>query len=109
MFQAEASAINVGTLHAGEMKTLPRTISPSVEIPGAGILGEGDSKVCQYQLDISAQNFTATEHLTFKKEVRIPWVFEYVVIRQFVKSRGKNTINFGYKTLAETKRWMGEN
>jgi hypothetical protein len=109
MYQAEASAINVGTLHAGEIKTLIRTITPSVEDKGAGILGEGDEKVCQYQLDISAQNFTVTEYLTFKKGKQLPWVFKYIVTRQFVKSRVKDTTNFGYKTMAETKKWMGEN
>jgi hypothetical protein len=108
MYQAEASAISVGTLHAGELKVLAKTLTPSVEENGAGIVGEGKDKACQYQLDISAQNFTATETLVFKKGKKLPWVFRYVVTRQFVKSQVKGTTNFGYKTLAETKKWMGE-
>ena len=94
--------INVGTLHSGELRLLKETITP-VE----GGLKESDARVDQYQLHISAQNFTVVEYLWFKKGKRLPWVFKYQVTRQFVTSQTKNKTTFGYKTLAKTK-WTGE-
>lgn len=101
MYEAEASAINVGTLHPREMKVLSHAISPTVQG-----LKEGNSEVAQYQLDISAQNFTVTEYLLFKKGVRVPWDFKYTVTRQFIKSQSRKETKFGYETLATTD-WTG--
>jgi len=99
----EAPLINVGTLYAGELRLLKETITP-VE---SG-LKEGDAKVSQYQLHITAQNFTAVEYLWFKRGKRIPWDFKYQVTRQFVKSQTKKETKFGYEVLAKTE-WTGEN
>jgi hypothetical protein len=105
MYQAEASAVNIGTLHRGEMKVLQATITPSTEHDA---LAEGTDKIDQFQLDISAQNFTVTEHLIFKRGQKLPWVFKYTVTRQFVKSQHGNTTNFGYEIMADQKEWLGE-
>jgi hypothetical protein len=76
MYQAESSAIEIGTLHSKETKVLPETITPT-----AGV-SVGD--VEEYQLDISAQNFTVTEYLYFKKGKHVPWDFKYTVTRQYI-------------------------
>jgi cell division protein FtsL len=93
--------VNVGTLHAGELRLLKVAITP-VE----GEMKDGDDRVDVYDLDISAQNFTANEHLLFKRGKHVPWDFMYQVTRQFVTSQTKTKTTFGYKTLATTK-WMG--
>jgi hypothetical protein len=99
----ESSRVNVGTLHAGELRLLTETLTP---IEGQLTDGQG-TKMVQYDLYISAQNFTAEEHLVFKRGKRLPWVFRYNVVRQFVKSQTKNKTTFGYKLLSKTD-WTGE-
>ncbi len=101
----EAPTINVGTLHAGEMKLLKESITPS---PDSGFSDNG-LKVDRFQIHIAAQNFTVVEYLDFRQGKKIPWTFRYVVTRQFVKSRRSKTTNFGYETMANAKNWMGEN
>jgi hypothetical protein len=101
MFRAEADRIDVGTLHAGEIKVLARTITPTIS-------DASKDQVAVYDLDIAAQNFTAEEHLLFKHGKRIPWVFQYTVMRQFIKSQSKDKTTFNYKILAKTSRWYGE-
>jgi len=61
-----------------------------------------------FDLDIAAQNFTAEEHLLFKKGKRIPWLFKYQITKQYIKSRRGTTTTFGYKILANQKEWLGE-
>jgi hypothetical protein len=102
MFRAEANRIDVGTLHSGEIKVLAQTITPTIN-------DASKDRIAVYDLDIAAQNFTAQEHLLFKTGVRIPWVYQYTVLRQFIKSQNKGTTTFGYETLAKTTRWYGEN
>jgi hypothetical protein len=92
-YRAEASSVNVGTLHQGEMKIIAETISPTTE---------GLEKEDEFQLDIAAQNFTVTEHLLFKKGTKIPWDFRYIVLRQYVKSQTEKETKFGYEKMAET-------
>ena len=100
MYQAEASAINVGTLHKGEIKVLRETITPTIA-PMA------TDKIAGYQLDVSAQNFTVTEYLWFRRGQKVPWNFKYTVTRQFVKSQSQKETKFGYETMATTD-WMGD-
>lgn len=102
MFRAEADRIDVGTLHSGEIKVLARTITPTIS-------DASKDQIAVYDLDIAAQNFTAEEHLLFKRGKRIPWVFQYTVDRQFIKSQSQSKTSFGYRTLAKTSRWYGEN
>jgi hypothetical protein len=103
MYRAEASAINVGTLHSGAMKVLAETITPTL---GDEAMKEGSTKVVEYQLDIAAQNFTVTEYLYFKKGTHVPWDFRYMVTRQYIKSQTKKETRFGYVTMAKTD-WRG--
>lgn len=97
MYVAEASAISVGTLHRREIKVLNATISPVIR---------EKEEVCRYQIDISAQNFTVTENLVFKRGIHVPWDFEYTVVRQYVKSQTEKETKLGYVTLAKTE-WIG--
>jgi hypothetical protein len=101
MFRAEANRIDVGTLHSGEMKVLSQAITPTIK-------DASKDRIAVYDLDIAAQNFTAEEHLLFRHGKRIPWVFQYTVDRQFIKSQSQGKTTFGYKTLAKTSRWYGE-
>ena len=98
----ESQIIDVGTLHAGELRLLKESLTP-IESE----LRDGNVKVVQYQISISAQNFTAEEHLLFKRGMKLPWVFRYNVTRQFVTSQTKDKTTFGYKVLANTE-WTGE-
>jgi hypothetical protein len=99
MYQAEAASINVGTLHKQEIKVLGEAITPTVA-PTA------TDKIAAYQLDISAQNFTVTEYIWFRRGQRVPWDFKYTVTRQLIKSQTKTKTTFGYVTLARTN-WTG--
>jgi hypothetical protein len=94
MYEAEASAINIGSLHPREIKVLPETITPD--------LGVGLGELKHYQVDVSAQNFTVTEDLFFKKGKHIPWDFKYIVTKQYIKSQTKKETKFGYTILAKT-------
>jgi hypothetical protein len=94
--------LNVGTLHAGELRLLKAAITP-VE----GEMKDDNDKVDFYDLDIAAQNFTVTEHLMFKRGKHVPWDFMYQATRQFVTSHTKTKTTFGYKIVATTK-WMGD-
>jgi hypothetical protein len=100
----ETEAINVGTLHPGELRLLEEKLTPIEHEPKA----EDGMPVDVFDLDIAAQNFTAEEHLIFKRGTRIPWVFKYQVTQQYVKSRHGDTTTFGYKVLANQKEWLGE-
>jgi hypothetical protein len=101
----DAPTINVGTLHAGEMKLLKESITPSAD---RGFNDNG-LKVDRFQIHIAAQNFTVVEYLDFRQGKKIPWTFRYQVTRQFVKSRHGKTTNFGYEIMANVKDWLGEN
>ncbi len=98
MFQAEASALNVGTLHKEEIKTLNKALDPSTQDCDKG---------CVYQIEISAQNFTVTENLVFRKGKKLPWGYMYTVDRQYVKSKTAKETKFGYKILAKAD-WTGD-
>jgi hypothetical protein len=100
----EAQTINVGTLHGKELKLLPQTISPQDD----GFRDEG-RKVSRFTISISAQNFTVEETLVFREGKSIPWTFQYLVTRQYVKSQQGKTTNFGYEIMAREMRWIGEN
>lgn len=99
----ETHVINVGSLHPGELRLLKETLTPKEN----GFQEDG-VPADQFQLDIAAQNFTATENLFFKKGTRIPWVFRYQVTQQYVKSRHSGTTTFGYHMLANQREWLGE-
>jgi hypothetical protein len=100
----DTHVIDVGTLHPGELRLLKETLTPVV-----GSMRTEDGLLADaFDLDIAAQNFTAQEHLIFKKGNRIPWVFKYTVTQQYVKSKQGKTINFGYHILANLKEWFGE-
>ena len=99
----EAPTIDVGTLHAGEMKLLKETITPTDS--GAR---DGGLKMDSFQLYISAQNFTVVEHLLFREGKQIPWTFRYIVTRQFIKSQHGKITNLGYEIMANQKEWLGE-
>ena len=96
-------AISVGTLHPGELRLLREKLTPIDH----GLKAEDGVPADVFDLDIAAQNFTAEEHLIFKRGTRIPWVFRYQVTQQYVKSRRGDTTTFGYKVLANQKEWLG--
>ena len=98
MYQAEASALFVGTLHKEEIKTLNKTLDPSTQ---------DCEKGCVYQIEISAQNFTVTENLVFKKGKKVPWDYMYTVDRRYIKSQNPKETKFGYKILAKAD-WTGD-
>jgi len=100
----ETQTIDVGTLHPGELRLLKEKLTPSEH----AFKAEDGLPVDLFDLDIAAQNFTAEEHLIFKKGDRIPWVFKYQVTQQYIKSRHGKTIKFGYNVLANQKEWLGE-
>jgi hypothetical protein len=100
----ETETIDVGTLHAGELRLLKEKLTPSEHTFKA----EDGFPVDVFDLDIAAQNFTAEEHLLFKKGTRIPWVFKYQITKQYIKSKRGNTTTFGYAILANQEKWLGE-
>jgi len=100
----ETEAISVGTLHPGELRLLKEKLTPVEH----GLKAEDGLPVDIWDLDIAAQNFTAEEHLIFKRGTRIPWVFRYQVTQQYVKSKHGDTTTFGYNILANQKEWLGE-
>jgi hypothetical protein len=99
----ETHIVQVGTLHPGELRLLKETLTP---VEGSGKAEDG-SPADAFDLSIAAQNFTAQEHLVFKKAIRIPWAFKYTVTRQYIKSKHGGTITFGYRTLASQNDWVG--
>jgi hypothetical protein len=101
----DAPTINVGTLHAGEMKLLKESITPDINSE----FNENGLNIDRFQIHIAAQNFTVVEYLDFRQGKKLPWTFRYLVTRQFIKSGHGKTINFGYETMSKTKDWMGEN
>jgi hypothetical protein len=100
----ETESINVGTLHPGELRLMKEKLTPVEH----ALEWEDGRPADVFDLDIAAQNFTAEEHLIFKKGTRIPWVFRYQVTRQYIKSKHGDTTTFGYDILADQKEWLGE-
>jgi len=100
----ETEAINVGTLHPGELRLLKEKLTPIEH----ALKAEDGLPVDVFDLDIAAQNFTAEEHLMFKRGTRIPWVFRYQITQQYIKSKRGDTTTFGYNILANQKEWLGE-
>jgi hypothetical protein len=100
----DTEIVNVGTLHPGELRLMKAKLTP-VE---SGLKDKDGIPVDVFDLDIAAQNFTAEEHLIFRRGTQIPWVFKYQVTQQYIKSRHAGTTTFGYNILADQKTWLGE-
>jgi hypothetical protein len=84
--------IQVGTLHPGTPpRILKYWIDPSLI-----------KSAVEFRIEISAQNFTVTQHLWFKPGTHVPLVYKTLVERQYVKSKVGKTTYFGYKTLFQS-------
>jgi hypothetical protein len=84
--------IEVGTLHPGILKMLKYNIDPNLIKSEVGV----------FRIEISAQNFTVTQYLWFKRGVHLPWIYKTLVQRQYVKSQVGKTTYFGYRTLFQS-------
>jgi|ERR1700674_1397348 len=84
--------IEVGTLHPGILRMLKYTIDPDLIKSGVDV----------FRLEISAQNFTVTQYLWFKRGVHIPWTYKTLVQRQYVKSKVGKSTYFGYEILFQS-------
>lgn len=67
--------IHVGSLHPHESRPL------NVPFSIMGVTEEA-ATIYPYKLEISAQNFTVEEFLTFRRGGRVDWDYEYRVIRE---------------------------
>jgi hypothetical protein len=84
--------IEVGTLHpAGPPRILKYNINPS-QI----------KSTVEFRVEISAQNFTVTQHMWFKPGVHTLLVYRTLVEKQYIKSVVGKTTYFGYKKLFQS-------
>lgn len=73
--------VNVGTLHSGERLVLDRQIIPEnlMKVDDE----HGEKNFYRVFVSVSAQNFTVTEYLDFKKNNEGHWLFKYKAFHQY--------------------------